>query len=172
MLRGGAARTLHISSVHHLWREKAYCLKIASLVATSSGNGRPNIPAILARTFWSMSGKSEENIVYIVSHSSMQSRQLTLSCFRDLATNSLKSFWESSPPNILILQCVILCSSAPLHVPPIRLLFPRTSMEKRGDIPKTPEPSSWPHKAIAFPPRLHEPQHICMRGMYPVQQLV
>jgi hypothetical protein len=51
MLKGGAARTLsHVSVIPDNARG-TYCLKMASLVATSSGNGRPSMPAMLALTF-------------------------------------------------------------------------------------------------------------------------
>jgi hypothetical protein len=147
--------------------ERAYCLKIASLVATSSGSGRPNMPAILARTFWSMSGKSEENIVYVVSFDQLDRRTyiILFSRFGYKLAQILLRVLTTQHPHITMRDTLLVSHWASL------VFLSGMCCRATWNVPKTPEPWSWPHKAIAFPPRLHALQHTCMRGMYPAPLL-
>jgi len=162
MLRGGAARTL-VCQLKCLDRTGTYCLNIISLVATSSGTCLPSILAILALTLWSMSGRSDENIVY-------KSDSRLISIRRNGSPDPAWTIWlqtRSNPsvsPHHPTSSYYNASQSFTCVSPTCPGLVQDHSQGK-------PEHESWQHTITSSLLPLHDSRHTGRRGMYPVQLL-
>ena len=144
-------------------RTGTYCLNIISLVATSSGTGRPSILAILALTLWSISGRSDENIVY-------KSDSRLISTRKCDSPDPAWTTWlqtRSSPsvnPHHPTFSYYNASQSFICVSPTCPGLVPNNSQGR-------PERESWQHTITSSLLPLHGSRHTGRRGMYPVPLL-